>query len=76
MTAPENSDRAERLRIHRELQLLRAAAWRPPTGQGWRKRAWVRTRIRKLDQAERYDQERNRPPGSDPDDRPARASDS
>jgi hypothetical protein len=46
-------ERRERLEIHRELQLLRAAAWRPPTGQGRRKRQWVAERVRKADQAKR-----------------------
>jgi hypothetical protein len=54
MTQRGNSDiRRERLIVHRELQLLRAAAWRPPTGQAWRKRKWVRDRARKLDEARR-----------------------
>jgi hypothetical protein len=46
-------DDLERLRIHRELQLLRAAAWRPKRGQGQRKREWMRERVRKLNEVER-----------------------
>lgn len=46
------AERNERLIVHRELQLLRAAAWRPKRGQGKRRRRWVAERIRKLDAAE------------------------
>lgn len=48
-----DNDRLQRLRIHRELQYLRAAGWRPKKGQARRKRDWVRERARKLDQVER-----------------------
>ncbi len=41
----------ERLIAHRELQLLRAAAWQPRKGQERRKRRWVAERVRKFDQA-------------------------
>jgi hypothetical protein len=48
-----SEERRQRLEVHRELQLLRAAAWRPQTGQGRRKRQWVAERIRKADQVKR-----------------------
>jgi hypothetical protein len=49
----DKADHKERLLIHRELQFLRAAAWRPKKGQGKRKAGWVRQRAWKLDQARR-----------------------
>jgi hypothetical protein len=52
MTQPQTTDlRRERLIVHRELQLLRAAGWRAPAGQEDRKDRWVRNRARKLDEA-------------------------
>lgn len=62
---PSDDLRAERLRIHRELQLLRAAAWQPRRGTAKgggiaRKRAWVKERARKLDQSERKPPSRER----------------
>ena len=45
-------DRRERLEVHRELQLLRAAGWRPKRGQGRRKTAWMKERVRKLNEVQ------------------------
>jgi len=52
MTPSGQRDRQERLIVHRELQLLRAAGSRPRGGKRV-KRAWVAERVRKLDQAQR-----------------------